>query len=190
MLCKTIKIDKKKLLDSGLLIEAYFLLECISKSDREYLEMYVDKCGKVSRLAVEQLLSKGYIDSIPENITFSAIRLTEKSVKFLGNNALDHDRFFKELRDSYLKKTPDGRPLQTNIESCKKKYRDIVKSEETHTTILKCIKLHFEYLRVNNKLEFAQALPAFLNQKNYESYWEDALKLDSNVSEEEGYDAV
>lgn len=185
-----VKIDIKKLFNSGLLIESYFLLECIHQSDRKMLEEYVEKCGKISRPAIDQLLSKGYIEDIVDEVTFSKIKLSDKSIKFLGSSALNHELLFKELREAYLKKTPDGRPLQTSIDSCKKKYKDIVKSDEIHRIILKCVRLHFEYLRKNNKLEFAQALPAFLNQKNYESYWEEVLELDDNFSEEEGYDVV
>lgn len=189
MYANEIVINTDKLLQSGLLIDSYFLLYCIHNSKKELLEKYVDDCGKISRSAVEQLQSKGYIQDLKENITFSTIIPTDKTIQFFGDNNLDHNRLFEELRKEYLMKTPSGRPLQTNLATCKKKYKSIVTSEQDHKTILKCIKLHFNHLRINGKLEFAQALPAFLNQKNYESYWNDALVLDNNISEEE-YGAI
>jgi hypothetical protein len=186
---KDIIINIDKLIESGLLIDSYFLLHCIHNSKKELLELYVDKCGKISKPAIDQLQSKGYIEDIIDNITFSKIIPTSKTLKLLGSNNLDHDTLFKELREAYHKKTPSGRPLQTNIDVCKKRYKSIVDSEETHKTIIKCVNLHFNNLRINNKLEFAQALPAWLNQKNYEVYWEEAM-LNSEIGEEEEYGAI
>lgn len=186
---KEIIINIEKLFQSGLLIDSYFLLDCIHNSKRELVEDYLNKCGKISKPAIEQLQEKGYIKNIVDAVTFSKIITTEKTIQLLGENNLDHNKFFEELRKEYLVKTTSGRPLQTNLAVCKKKYKAIVTSEEDHKIILKCVKLHFNHLRINGKLEFAQALPAFLNQKNYESYWEDALLLGNNISEEE-YGAI
>ena len=189
MYVKEIVINVEKLFSSGLLIDSYFLLNCIHNSQKELLETYSDKCGLISRPAIEQLKSKGYIEELDGNITFAKIIPTDKTVKLLGSKTLDHDRFFQELRNVYPKKTPSGRVLQTNIPVCKKKYKEIVDSEETHKTILKCVELYYNNLKSNGKGEFTQALPAWLHQKNYESYFEEAL-LNNNFGEEEGYDVV
>ncbi len=186
----SIKINIEKLFQSGLPIEPYFLLECIHKSDKKLLEDYADKLGKFSKSAIEILINNGYIDNVVENITFNNIKLTNKSVKLLGSNKLDHELFFKEFKSEYLLKTPCGRRLHQDPGGCKNKYKNLITSEELHRTILKCVRLYFNELRSTGKLDFAQAMPAWLNQKNYKVYWEDALKLDNNVSEEERYDAV
>lgn len=174
------KIDTNKLISTGLLIESYFLLECLHKADRQTLESYVDHCGKFSKLAIDQLVSEGYIENIIDSITFSNLKLTKQSIRLLGNNKIDTELFFKEFKSEYLTKTPCGRRLHTDPGGCKVKYKNLITSEEQHRTILKCVKIYFNELRSTGKLDFAQAMPAWLNQKNYKVYWEDALKSEVN----------
>ncbi len=182
-----IKINVKKLFDSGLSIESYFLLDCIHKSNKDLIEGYVNKCNKIEKPVVNQLITNGYIEEIVGDITFSKFKLLPKSIKMLGNDKLDHELFYKEFRSEYLVKTPCGRRLHTDPGGCREKYKKLIVSEELHRTILKCVRLYFNELRSTGKLDFAQAMPAWLNQKNYKVYWDDALKLGSNVSEVGGF---
>jgi hypothetical protein len=186
-----ITINTNQLLDSGLLIDSYLLLFCIYSSNWKLIEEYSDKCGLISKPAIEKLKNNGYITIINDNITCETIKLTNKGLYLFEPEKLEHDRYFKELRETYLVKTPLGRRLQTNIDDVQKKYKALIRSEEDHINHLKCIKLYFDELRRSGKLEFAQALPAWINQKNYKVYLEEALKLDSeDINNNDGYNRV
>lgn len=176
---KSISIDINKLFKSGLPIESYFLLECLFKSNKDLLELYVDNCGKISKPGIELLIKEGYIEPIENNITFNTLKVTSKSEKLLGKNKLDYDKLFAEFQEIYPKKTPLGRRLNTAPDECKKKYINLIDSIDEHNTHLKCVFMCFNELKSSGRIEYAQAMPAWLNQKNYKVYWDDALKLDN-----------
>lgn len=170
----TIQIDTKKLFRSGLSIEAMFILECIHHDDNTLIEEYVRNCGQIDRSVFIKLIEKFYIEPIEGDITFDKLKLTPKAlVEFNYTVKLDHAKFFKELREVYPKKV-GRRPLQTDLAGCAKKYKSIIKSEEDHNLILKCVKLYVKDLTDDGRLQYIQLLPTWLNQRNFESYLDEA----------------
>ena len=97
---------------------------------------------------------------------------------------------FEELKNTYPKsiKGPNGakRVLHTDMARCRKLYKDTVKIDVSlHNLILKCIKLYIKDKKEGNSVEFIQALPAFLHQRNWEGYIDEAKEINevSDVSD-------
>lgn len=193
MLYNNININFNKLFSSKLSIESYFLLYIIYLSDKSILEKYVDKCSIINNSATKQLILNLYIEyiDIEQDITFNMFKITDKGSKLFEDSKLDHTKFFNELKEVYPKKTPQGRKLHTDQENCRKKYKALVDSEDKHNLIIKCLKLYINDLKSIGKQEIIQGMPAWINQKNYEAYLEEAERLNTIVSnEEEEYNTI
>lgn len=192
MFFENITINTDKLINAGLLIESHFMIECIYNSKKELIDAYLQKCGSLSTPAIKQLFDGKYVEQINDNekITFSKFKLTEKSFRYLEKDKLDHDKMFEEMKSIFPKKTPKGRRLHLDPDGCKKKYKALANSKETHDAILKCIKLEINDRTKTGNQEFMNAMPVWLNQKNYKVYLDEALELKDNISEEEGYDVI
>ena len=94
---------------------------------------------------------------------------------------------FEELKNTYPKsiKGPNGakRVLHTDMARCRKLYKDTVKIDVSlHNLILKCIKLYIKDKKEGNSVEFIQALPAFLHQRNWEGYIDALMALRNTMS--------
>jgi len=186
---ETIKINIKKLIESGLTIESYFILECIYRDDNDSLESYVENCGKIDKSCFIDLIQKSYLMPIIGDVIFSKLKLTPKALNTLGyTKFLDHERFFKELKEVYPRKA-GKRSLHQDLSGVKKKYKSIVDSEEMHIVILNCIRLYIKELKDTNRLEYIQLLPTFINQRNYEQYLEEASNITDN-EETVDYNAI
>ena len=75
---------------------------------------------------------------------------------------------------------------------CRKLYKDTIRKDiDKHNLILKCIKLYIKDKKDGNSLEFIQALPAFLHQRNWEAYVEEANEIeDVNTSDRDEHTAI
>lgn len=184
-----IVVNIKLLIKTGLSLEEYLILECVHKDYKKTLEDYVTKFGAIDRSVFISLNKAGYIKDFEGDIMFNKIKLTDKYYQVFGYVELDHDKFFKELRETYPKRV-GGRSLHQDLSSCKKKYKQIVDSEETHRTILKCVKLYLLELQSGNRLQYIQLLPTWLNQRNFEQYYEEAISLDEVNKKEDTYNAI
>lgn len=194
MYVDSVKIDVKKLIKSGLSIQSYFILICISNDYKELLELYVNKCGKIDRSDFKFLKDEGYLNIKNEFITFDNLEITDKTKELFDfASKLDHKRFFAELKDVYPSRikiaTNRFRTLHCNMSECAKKYRVIVDSEETHNKIIKCVKMYVKELENSNKLEFIQQLPTWINQRNYEAYL-DRINEGAEISDNVQYDVI
>lgn len=175
---EVIKINFNKLLKTGLNIEQMFILDCISNGDDSLLEEYVRHCGSIDKSVFNGLVDRGYIKTITGDITFSKLVLTQKAFEdFNYGEKLDHVRFFKELREVYPKKV-GKRTLHQDLAGCAKKYKSIIKSEKDHEEILNCVRLYVKDLTDDGRLQYIQLLSTWLNQRNFESYLEDARNID------------
>jgi hypothetical protein len=183
----TIQINVEKMFRLGLSIESMFILDCIHKEDENLLVEYVRNCGVMDRSIFITLMEKSYIEKFDGDIIFNKLKLTPKALVDLGYSKLDHARFFKELRETYPKKV-GKRPLQTDLAGCAKKYKSIVKSEEEHNLILNCVKLYVKDLKDDGRLQYIQLLPTWLNQRNFESYLDEARNIDK--IEEDTYNQI
>jgi len=183
-----IEISTEKLFRSGLSIEAMFVLECIHKDDNTIIEEYVRHCGTIDKSVFLKLVESKYIEPIEGDITFNKLKLTPKALTdFNYRNKLDHSRYFKELREAYPKKV-GRRPLQTDLAGCAKKYKSIIKDEQDHELIIKCVKLYVKDLTDDGRLQYIQLLPTWLNQRNFESYLEEAKN--TNTIEADTYNQI
>lgn len=193
MYAEKLTIDVKKLIKAGLSIEEHFILDCIHKDNQELIEEYVENCGTIGRPVIDKLISLEYIQSVKDEVTFSKLRLTKKSIDYLGSDKLDHSRFFKELREVYPKRVKVGRgyrSLHQNLDVTEKKYKAIITSESLHKLILKCVKLYLIELESTNRMDFIQMLSTWINEKNYQIYMDEAINFKEVISNEDNYDVV
>lgn len=185
-------IDVNKFINAGLSLDMHFILLCILNNAQHTLEEYVNKCGSIGRPAFDTLVERDYIEPIDSPITFAKLKLTNKGKKYITNEDLDHPKFFKELKLTYPSKVKVGksyRRLHQDLESCERKYKNLITSEEMHRNILKCVELYIKELKDTNRLEYIQMMSTWINQKNYEVYLEEAIKSEI-LEEDEGYNIV
>lgn len=185
-------IDVNKFIKAGLSLDMHFVLVCTLNSAQHTLVEYVSKCGTLDKSVFDKLSERGYIEPIEGSITFDKLKLTDKGKKYITNEDLDHSKFFQELKAAYPSKVKVGRSyrrLHQDLESCERKYKNLITSEEMHNNILKCIELYVKELKDTNRLEYIQMMSTWINQKNYEVYMQEAIRND-NLEEEDGYNIV
>lgn len=189
----SIVIDTKILIESGLSLESYFILDCIHKDKKLMLEQYIQSCRKGIKLDLSELKALGYIISLKiENSTFNDLKLTQNGINLFGSNILDHKRYFQELKDTYPKRVKVGkgyRSLHQNQANIEKKYKDIITSEELHNNIIKCVKLYIKELTDANRLDYIQMLSTWINEKNYELYME-LINNTEDIIANDDYDVI
>lgn len=168
-------IDANKLLESGLDINDFFILNCIYQRRMDILNKYD---SYIDGFDFSTLISTGYLSEDK--------KLTEKAYKLLDGEQLDHERFFNDLRRSYPGRIKTGfnkyRVLHLNMSACKAKYKSIVKSENMHNDIISCIPMY-----IKDAGDYIQTLPVWLNQKNYEVYLESINDIKKNLMEDDEY---
>ncbi len=177
-----IKFNINQLIKLKLSLEEYLILYCVDNRLSSLLEQYVLNIGQIDSKKFNNLIDKGYLFPINEDITFSKLKLTsEYYSKF--KDKLDYDKLFDELKEVYPKavKSSNGkrRSLQTDFEGCKKKYKEAVNSLEEHNLILNCVRLYVKEKKDANELQYLQLLSTFINQKGWETYIEEAQTMSS-----------
>lgn len=155
----------------------YFILHCIQTNKQNLLEDYVYVNGIFDKGIFDKLIKIGYLNEINSSITYDVLKLKPKYYDdFQLTNKLEHQKYFEELQEIYPRKVKGRASLHTNLANCRKKYQEIVDSEAKHKLVLECTLLYINDLTKAGKLEFIQALPAYLNQRTYEGYIEDVEK--------------
>jgi len=193
---KKLCVDISKLLNTGISIEMYFIINCIYYEQRDVLEKYVLKCGRIDVSVFQKLIDLDYIIKLNEPLIFPNLKVTDKALKSLGLICeLDHNRFFEELKAAYPSTFKVGkkvvRRFHQDMADCRKKYKSIIDSEEKHNLIIKCVNLYIKEQKDSGKMEFTQMLSSFLNQSNYEMYMDEARSIDSNnLISEDNHDVI
>ena len=184
-----IVINSKLLIKTEISLLQYYILECIFKSKEKILVDYVDTYGSIDISVFNDLIKKGYIESVDVPIKFDDLKLTPKFYKQFNYEKLDYNKLFDEFRDIYPKKV-GRRRLHQNLSDCRKKYKDIIDSIETHNTILKCVQLYVQDLESTNRMEYIQLMVTWINQKNYEQYYEEARNLEEVKKQDNSYNII
>ncbi len=170
---RVVEINVRMLFKSKLSIESYCILQWLTRSQRDLIEDYVKSYGKIDKFRFEELIELGYITiENLNNIIFDQIKVNKAGIEVIGIEELDYNRLFKELREVYPKKG-GIRGLHTDLPRCRKLYKELITSEEMHRKILNCTRLYVKSHKQAGKMEFIQALPAYLHQRNYEQYLDD-----------------
>lgn len=189
-------IDIGNLMNTGLSIESYFLLHCISRNLKDTIEQYVIKHGKIDKPVFQMLINDGWLDLRGESFIFENLKATEKTNKLFcikKTDTLDHKRFFQELKETYpsmAKFNGKIRRLHQDLEGCERKYKAIIDSEELHKNILKCVKMNVkELMNKDGTLEYMPLMSTWINRKNYQIYLPDIEEF-KEVGEENVYGSV
>lgn len=177
-----------KLIELKIPLEGYFVMHSIMNGDTELLAHYVESVNKIPSSVFKFLIDNKYLeysgDLAVAKYTLENIKLTNKfQEEVLGiKNTITFETAFEQLRDHYPKKTPQGRRLHEDLDRCRRLYRDIVVKrnivdESLHSIILQCTNLLVKEKKKMNKLEFLKALPAYINQKEWQTVQEEVEKL-------------
>lgn len=176
-----------QLIEFKLTFEEYFLLYCVNYSQKDALLSYVSNVKPIPDDVFSDLKSKDLLDYKMEadgSILFSSLKLGEKAVTLFPKMDTTFDTCFVELRETYPKKF-NSRPLHTDIQRCISLYKKAIHKKDgsldidKHKLILKCIVLYVNDLKKTGKLNFLWALPTYLNQQNWDSYMDEALKMNT-----------
>lgn len=172
-----IEIDVTQLIANKLTFEEYFLLFCIKGSYKQVLIDYVKNIKKYDDETFEKLQEQGFLTYAQDSeglILFSSLKLGDNSVKLFPKSNHSFEVCFAELLQTYPKSYGE-RKLHLDKARCIDLYKKTIISNgevdiNKHNLILECIKSYVESHRKFGKMQFLQALPTFLHQKNWEAY--------------------
>jgi len=179
-----------KIIDSKLGLEAFLILYCLSKNNKQLLQSYTNQCKKINTEIFKKLIDDDYLKVINgdlNKIYWELLSLTEKGAEILQKmetpmeetKSLMSDSNFEEFRKFYPSVVKSGfrtRRLHSDLKRSKDFY-DKLLMETTHDILCKAAKLyHNEMIRSNSEF-YMQNLPTWLNQKNYKQYLEEINNL-------------
>lgn len=180
-----VEFNFSQMLEYKLTFEDYFLLFCVKHSQRDLIISYVNKVKSYENEVFIRLSDDGFIKYSQDNdgkILFRTIELTEKA-KSLFPETKDFEVCFAELKQTYPKSFGE-RKLHLDNQRCKELYKKTITKNgaidiELHNRILKCIEAEVHSRTRTGKMQFIQALPTYLHQKNWEAYLEE---IDNNTN--------
>lgn len=181
-----IEFELDSMLEHKLTFEDYFLLFCVKYSQKELVIKYVKSIKSYSEESIKNLSNNGFLTYLLDDdglISFSSVKLTDKGNSLFKNTG-DFEVCYAELKQTYPKSF-SGRKLHLDNQRCIDLYKKtIVKNGvidvSLHSKILKCIKAEVAERTRTGKMQFIQAFPTYLHQKNWEAYMEEID--DANMS--------
>lgn len=188
-----IEINVDQLLANKLTFEEYFLLFCVKNSHKESLLNYARNIKSFDDEIFKKLQEQDFLTYAQEEngqILFSSLKLGSKATTLFPISIQSFEVCFAELKQTYPKKFGE-RMLHLDNARCIEIYKKtIITNGEVnvskHQLILKCINLYVEGLKRTGKMNFIQALPTFLHQRNWEAYVDEA----GSSNTEEDVDAI
>ena len=191
-----IEINITQLIEHKLTFEEYFLLFCIKHSTKELLLNYVHNVSSFSDDTVDNLSKRGYLKYQKNDkgeILFSSLTLGEQGKILFPEENKSFEVCFAELLQTYPKSFGE-RKLHLDKQRCIDIYKKTITNGgvvnvEKHKLILKCINIYVESHKKTGKMQFLQALPSFLHQKNWEAHIDEA-NSNSSISNEGNVDLI
>lgn len=176
-----INLDLEKLIEVNLTIEEFIFLSLIDAKKSDLYQQYTSQF-KTSILQnakqITSLLERELItQEIPNNYLFNNFKITEKFYQLFMN---DKTQIIKDIKDTYPKQTPSGKRkgLQASQAKWIPKYLNIVKNNmKLHQLIIDCIKFEVADREANGQMEYMPLLSTYINERRWETYEEDVVKL-------------
>jgi hypothetical protein len=169
-----IKINLRDLIELGIKIEDYFLLQAT------YYKLVNSDLITKNVEIINRLVSKGFITIT--NATALEFKLNNSAIELFEENP--SKQFWEEFKNIYPKKTSSGRRLHDNPAKCREKYLRLAKTKENHNLII------LGLLNESKKRDYAVAnkqffpewknMSTWLNQKSWEIYLEEDDENDGN----------
>lgn len=188
---KDFNVSLKTLLENRLSFEAYFILWCVRNRDKKRLTEYVTKCGRIEdkhfeSLEKEDLLYINKNSKISGTIVFENLILTPKGQELFKIDVAE--LLFVEFRKhypSFVKRGGARRPLHTDLSRCKKLYSKIVGADiDKHNLMCQAAQQYYREKDKAGDAWYMQAMPAWLEQENYQIYI-DEIKKGETFEEDE-----
>lgn len=171
----------RKLIDSGLTIEQYFILQLLHE-ENPILDYYVDNTN-VDSLVFQDLHVRGYISLLDNN---KGYRLDN----IISNYHTQFDLFedikelppskYDELWDEFINTYPKSelkRRLHNNRDEAKKKYVKYLKEGLDHSKVIDAIRKEIQarkhHAALNKFFPPWKLLTTYVNQKSWEAYFDD-----------------
>lgn len=189
-----LSVDVELLLELGISLESYFVLQCLNDKNNTLLIEYITKCGLFKKEHFFKLKDKEYITILnSNNITLDGIKLTSKGLSLFTTDTSKIEpisKYFDELRNNYPKIVPSEggvpRRLHGDLPRCRKLYSKILLEDnkvniDLHNQIIKAINKQVVEYTKGKRLTYMHNLATYLQQKNYMEYIED---LDSKIEPE------
>jgi hypothetical protein len=176
------EIDLKKVIESKLSLDEYFLLYCLYNNADELLEQYKKNVDFIGGQHFPLLESLGYIRT--GNMYHNGIEITDAGRQIITQRVKIKDSKFEEFRKSYPTMVKFGhktRRLQGNLEVCEKLYSKILVDDKiTHETLCKCAKAYWNEQAKNDGGWFTKLMEGWLRQKLYKNYIDDIENINLN----------
>lgn len=172
-----IEINMSLLIANKLTLDEYFLLFCIKNSHKDVLLDYIRSTKPFSTEMFEELQEKAFLVYALDKeglILFSSLKLGDKAVALFPKIDQTFEVCFAELKQTYPKKFGE-RVLHLDNARCIELYKknivvNGVVNVDKHNLIIKCIKLEVDKRTRTGQMQYMQALPTYLHQKNWEPY--------------------
>lgn len=181
-------VNYDALLQTGVSVNQFLFLQLIhNQKSQRYYQFYLEQFPEGQNIGVQYLIDKGLLELIDKSrgSLYTNFRTTK-----LFKNLFDKDveSAIEDLKETYPKQTPaKKRRLQSDQHKWGPKYQAMVKNKpELHQFILKCIKAEIKHRKSTNSEEFWPLLTTYINNKRWEDYAEEVLKMgDSEIALEE-----
>ncbi len=174
---------------SGINLYGYFILNSLYNEEGDKIIRYCTSVDKILTKDFLWLVDGGYLEPLKNRdvILIEDLILTDKFsseiLKITNTRGITFDVAFEQLRDYYPSKAGNSeRRLQSGIDKCKVYYKNIIVKngrldEELHSVILQCINYEIKIRTKARSLEYFKLLTTWLNQKEYEVYYDEVIEL-------------
>lgn len=182
------KLIKKKDID----LLGWLICKLLEDNNSKLLENYCINY-QIPTSVFDNLLQHGYISTtkkLKENYTIHNIHLLDKFKREFGKIEISNiDTVFefawKQILLHYPNKVKNGvdvRHLHTDLATAKLRYKNyIIKkgvfNQQEHDFILRAIQFIVAHKTKSGNLGFMQALPTFINQRNWEAVRDDVNEI-------------
>lgn len=106
-------------------------------------------------------------------VVFNSLKVTDKFKETFFKEEIERD-YFKELKESYPRVTPNGRRLHVSTPSLRRKYLKLINNDPNeHELVLRCVKAEIEDLTKSGSLNFMRMLSTYVNNAYWNIYLDD-----------------
>jgi hypothetical protein len=175
-------VELDEMVTNNLTIEEHFTLT--SLADRSYKLLI--ETSHYYHLALDSLFAKGFILTDPQLAGLSTLVISDNGLAAIGRvKPVNID--FAQFIDEYPLKTPSGRRLKpvsetsSDYSKLKEKYLKKVRTSSAHNKAIAGLIALVADARRRNSLEYMSGLEVVINNKRWESFYDQPKTKDSGL---------